>query len=91
MSFESIGYMAAFCTTFSFLPQAIKTIRSGDTEALSLGMYSVFTLGVFMWIIYGLAIGNKAVTLANIVTGIFASIILFSKIRNEVRNVNSSE
>ena len=52
-SMETLGYIAAFCTTSSFLPQAILTIRTKDTESLSLGMYSLFTTGVILWLIYG--------------------------------------
>jgi MtN3 and saliva related transmembrane protein len=44
--------IAAFSTTISFLPQAIKTIKTKDTKALSLPMYLLFTFGVFMWLIY---------------------------------------
>ena len=48
-----IGYAAAILTTISFLPQAIMTIRTRDTESLSLAMYSSFTLGVLLWLVYG--------------------------------------
>ena len=49
---EVIGYLAAFCTTISFLPQAYLTLKTRDTESLSLGMYSTFTLGVLLWLLY---------------------------------------
>jgi MtN3 and saliva related transmembrane protein len=52
-SVETVGYLAAFCTTCSFLPQALLTIRTKDTESLSFGMYSLFTLGVILWLVYG--------------------------------------
>jgi len=47
---EVIGYLAAFCTTISFLPQAYLTLKTRDTESLSLGMYSTFTFGCFVMV-----------------------------------------
>lgn len=79
---EMIGYLAATLTTTSFLPQAILTIRSRDTQSLSLSMYSLFTLGVFCWLIYGIYISDKAIIVANSITFILAASILFFKIYN---------
>ncbi len=79
---ELIGYVAATLTTASFLPQAILTIKTRDTESLSLGMYSLFTLGVFCWLIYGIAIADKAIIFANSITFILAASILSFKIYN---------
>ena len=42
---ELIGYVAAFLTTCSFVPQAWHTFRTRDVGGISLGMYSVFTAG----------------------------------------------
>jgi MtN3 and saliva related transmembrane protein len=78
---EIIGYLAACGTTISFLPQAIKTIRTKDTSSISLAMYSLFTAGTILWLTYGIMIGSLPVTIANAVTMIFASIILVYKIR----------
>ena len=77
-----IGYLAATLTTASFLPQAILTIRTKDTESLSLSMYSMFTLGVFFWLIYGLYISDKAIIFANAITLLLAASILSFKIYN---------
>jgi len=79
---DIIGYVAAILTTASFLPQAILTIKTRDTESLSLGMYSLFTLGVFCWLIYGIAIADKAIIFANLITFILAASILSFKIYN---------
>jgi len=81
---EWIGYLAATLTTASFLPQAILTLRTRDTASLSLGMYSLFTSGVLLWLIYGLAIADKAIIAANAVTLLLAASILFCKIQ-EIR------
>lgn len=76
-----IGYLAAFGTTFSFLPQAIKTIRTKDTSGISLSMYGMFTLGTFFWLMYGLLSHSWPVAAANAITLVFACIILIYKVR----------
>jgi MtN3 and saliva related transmembrane protein len=76
------GLVAAFCTTASFLPQAIKTIKTKDTSSISLAMYVLFTFGTLMWLIYGVLSDNFPVMLANGITLVLASIILFYKIRH---------
>jgi MtN3 and saliva related transmembrane protein len=76
------GLVAAFCTTSSFLPQAVKTIKTKDTASISLAMYVLFTFGTLMWLVYGLASSNLPVTIANGVTLVLASVILYYKISN---------
>jgi MtN3 and saliva related transmembrane protein len=86
---ELISYVAATLTTASFLPQAILTIRTRDTDGLSLGMYSLFTLGVFCWLIYGIHIADEAIIVANAITLLLAGTILSYKIYNVfVRKIN---
>lgn len=77
-----IGLLAAVLTSSSFLPQALKTIRTKDTSSISLSMYILFTLGTLLWFIYGLASNNFPVWVANGFTLILASIILYFKIQN---------
>ncbi|MBA2250708.1 MAG: SemiSWEET transporter [Chitinophagaceae bacterium] len=75
------GLIAATGTTASFIPQAVKTIRTKNTSGISLSMYSLFAFGTLMWLIYGIASANLPVTLANGVTLVFSLIILFYKIK----------
>ena len=81
---DVLGLTAAFCTTISFLPQAIKVVKTKNTEALSLLMYSVFTVGVVLWLVYGILREDLAITLANFVTLILALVSLGSKIKSEI-------
>jgi len=76
-----IGYLAAFGTTVSFLPQAVKTIRTKDTSGISLTMYSFFTMGTLLWLTYGILIGAIPVAVANAITFILATTILIYKIK----------
>jgi MtN3 and saliva related transmembrane protein len=78
---DLIGTLAAVLTTASFLPQALHTFRTKDVSGVSLGMYSVFTAGVAMWLVYGLLLQAWPVVLSNLVTLGLASAILFMKLR----------
>ena len=79
--FESVGSLAALCTTLCWLPQAIKIIRERRTEGISLVTQSVFTLGTALWAVYGLLLNNRPVLYANMVTLAFALTILILKLR----------
>jgi MtN3 and saliva related transmembrane protein len=78
---ELIGYCAAALTTLSFLPQAWLTFRTRDVRGISLGMYIAFTLGVALWLLYGLLTGAWPVVVANAVTLALATLILCMKLR----------
>jgi len=76
-----LGYVAASLTTASFFPQAIKTVRSGDTRGISLGMYALFTLGISCWGVYGLLTRDGPLIVANAITLVPAGLILERKLR----------
>lgn len=78
---EYIGYMAASLTTLSFVPQAWHTFRTRDVSGISLGMYSSFTLGVALWLVYGWVLGAWPIVLANAITLALALAILIMKLR----------
>lgn len=78
---DLIGTLAALLTTVSFLPQALQTFRTKDVRGISLGMYSAFTVGVALWLVYGLLLGAWPVVIANCVTLALSSAILVMKLR----------
>ncbi|MCM2341146.1 SemiSWEET transporter [Rhodoferax sp.] len=78
---DLIGTLAAVLTTISFLPQALHTFRTKDVRGISLGMYSAFTLGVALWLVYGLLLGAWPVVIANVITLALAATILVMKLR----------
>ena len=80
---DSIGYLAAALTTSSFVPQALLTVRTRNVSGISLGMYSVFTLGVGLWLAYGVVIGEWPIVIANALTLALAATILGMKIAVE--------
>jgi MtN3 and saliva related transmembrane protein len=78
---EIIGIVAAILTTGSFLPQAVKVLRTRETEAISLIMYSMFTAGVATWLVFGILTVQWSIIVANAVTFVLAGIILTMKLR----------
>jgi len=81
---EILGYCAAFLTTASFLPQALLTLKTRDTSSLSLSMYTLFTTGVLLWLIYGVQKADKALIIANASTLCLSASILGFKIYNVI-------
>lgn len=76
-----IGYLAAMLTTCSFLPQALHTFRTRDVDGISLAMYSAFTAGVALWLVYGILMAAWPIVFANLVTLSLAGAILYMKLR----------
>lgn len=76
-----IGLVAATCTTFSFIPQALKIIKEKEAKNLSLLMCISLETGIFLWFVYGLLIGNLPIVLANGVTLIFTTVVLVLKFK----------
>ena len=79
---EIIGATAAVLTTTSFFPQAIHVLRTRDTGAISLTMYTLFTAGIALWGVYGLMTGQVSIIAANGVTVVLAGLILLLKVRD---------
>lgn len=82
MSPDLIGYGAAILTTAAFVPQALKSWLSRDLSGVSLSMYSLFTLGVALWLLYGILLQSWPIILANLITLVLASLVLSLKIRH---------
>jgi len=76
---DLIGYAAATLTTASFAPQAWLTFRTRNVSGISLGMYSVFTVGVALWLAYGLSLRAWPVVVANAITLVLATAILWMR------------
>ena len=77
----TLGLVAGVLTTIAYLPQLIKTWKSKSAEDLSWSMLITLCVGIVLWLAYGLFVQDIPVICANIVTLIFASIILILKIR----------
>ncbi|CUA93374.1 SemiSWEET transporter [Thiomonas bhubaneswarensis] len=78
---DLFGYGAAFLTTVSFIPQAWLTVRTRNVSGISLGMYSLFTVGVGLWLIYGVTQRSWPLVGANAVTFLLALTVLVMRLR----------
>ncbi len=76
-----VGFFAGFLTTISFLPQIVKTWKTKSASDLSLGMFSVFSVGVVFWLVYGFLIQESPMILWNSVTLILVLAILVMKLK----------
>ena len=74
-----IGFIAACLTTFGFIPQVVKVVKSKDTESISLVMYVMSVTGMSLWLIHGIYQGDVALIIANSVSVSLAGIILAYK------------
>ncbi|MDM9644874.1 SemiSWEET transporter [Rhizobium sp. S163] len=82
MDFVSlIGYCASICSVVSFLPQALKVIRTKDTEAISTRMYVLTVTGFALWTAFGIMRGELPIILANIICFFLSAFILGAKLR----------
>jgi MtN3 and saliva related transmembrane protein len=75
-----LGYAAASLTTASFVPQVWLTFRTRDVSGISLGMYLLFTLGIALWLAYGVMLGAWPLMLANSITLVLALMIVAMKL-----------
>lgn len=78
---DMTGSVAAILTTASFVPQAWQTFRTRDVSGISLVMYSLFTVGVALWLVYGILIMAWPIIIANVITTSLALMILAMKLR----------
>lgn len=78
---DLIGGLAAVFTSAALIPQAWLTWKTRRTDGVSLGMYSIFTTGVALWLTYGLIIGAWPIIIANALTLGLAIFILGMKLR----------
>jgi len=75
-----VGMLAAVFTTVAFLPQVIKAFKTKHTKDLSLVMYLLFSMGLFLWIVYGFYLGSIPIIVANVITLVFSLFLVGLKI-----------
>ncbi len=63
-----VGMIAAFCTTSAFIPQVVQILRTGNVDGISLQMYSIFTMGVALWLGYGIFLQKSPIIISNVIT-----------------------
>ena len=80
LAIDAIGFIAAILTTGSFVPQAWHTFKTKDVSGISLAKYSAFTLGITLWLVYGLLLRAWPIVVANVITLALAVAILRMKL-----------
>lgn len=78
-----VGYTASICMILGYLPQAIVTIRTRDTDGIALPTFCMLGLGSIFFVIQGICLGNIPLVLTNVITTICSAIIFFIKIHND--------
>ena len=76
-----VGFIAAILTTVAFVPQIMRVWRTRSAEDISLGMYTLFTLGVVLWLVYGILIDSWPIIFANCITLLLAGAVLIMKVK----------
>ncbi len=84
---ETIGFAAAFCTTAAFIPQLARVVRLRSAREISLPTFLMFSIGVFLWLVYGIDTGSKPVIASNAVTLVVSVSILVLKVRYDRKAV----
>lgn len=77
---DIVGAAAAALSMFTFLPQAIRVIRTGDTAAISLATYVIVVVSTALWGVYGLLIASAPIVAANVVNGSFGLFVMAKKL-----------
>jgi MtN3 and saliva related transmembrane protein len=81
---EDIGFVAAFLTTAAFVPQLMRVMKLRSAREISLGTFLMFSLGVFMWLVYGIYTGSRPVIASNVVTLVLSVSILILKLKYDL-------
>jgi MtN3 and saliva related transmembrane protein len=77
----AIGFVAAMLTTVAFLPQVVKVWTTQSAKDVSLGMYLILTIGVALWLVYGIFIVSWPMIISNAITLVLASAVLGMKLK----------
>lgn len=78
---EDIGFVAAFLTTAAFVPQLMRVMKLRSAREISLGTFLMFSVGVFLWLMYGIYTGSRPVIASNVVTLVLSVSILILKLK----------
>ena len=78
---ENLGFVAASCTTAAFVPQLVRVLRLRSARDISLPTFLMFSVGVLLWLVYGVYTDSKPVIASNVVTLVLSVSILILKLR----------
>ena len=81
MNAHWIGALASVLTTISFIPQVWRVWKTRSARDLSLPMYLIFTMGVALWLVYGVMLGSWPIIVGNAITVVLAGMVLAMKLK----------
>lgn len=84
-----LGMLSAVLTTISFLPQAIKTITTRCTKGISVLMYLSYTVGIFLWCVYGYYIHDDILLISSVIAFVFAFPVMVLTVMNFLKSKNN--
>ncbi|WP_172632633.1 SemiSWEET transporter [Methanotorris igneus] len=85
IEFDMVGYIAGTLTTFASLPQLIKSLKTKDMSGISLYFVVTFTLGLSLWLVYGILKNDYPIIIFNIISLMFWIPITYLKVKDELR------
>ncbi len=85
-SVELIGFAAASLTTAAFVPQLVKVLRLRSARDISLGTFLMFSVGVLLWLVYGIFTRSRPVIASNMLTLMLSVSILMLKLKYDGRS-----
>lgn len=84
-----VGYAAAICMIFGYLPQAITTIRTRDTDGIALPTFLMLGLGSVLFVVQGILLDNIPLVITNAITTVCSVIVFAIKIHNDRKKKKS--
>ncbi len=78
-----VGYAAAICMVCGYLPQAIYTIRTRDTDGIAMPTFLLLAFGSIFFVIQGCMLGNWPLIITNTITTVSSAIVFAIKIKND--------
>lgn len=78
-----IGYGAAICMVMGYLPQAIHTIRTRETDGIALPTFLLLGLGSILFVVQGFMLHNWPLVITNVITTICSAIVFGIKMYND--------
>lgn len=84
-----VGYAAAICMVCGYLPQAIYTIRTRDTDGIAMPTFLLLAFGSIFFVVQGIMLGNWPLIITNAITTVSSVIVFGIKIHNDRKKKNA--
>jgi len=86
-----LGLLAGTLTTVAFVPQVLKIWLTRSADDVSYLMFGIFSVGIVLWLAYGIALGALPIIIANVVTLVLSILVIALKVRYSRRPDTDTE